>query len=39
VSSLRSGADLSHVFTPDKDALIPIKCYSPELIVHPAEKA
>ena len=36
ITSLRSGADLSHIFTPDKDALIPIKCYSPEIIVHPA---
>lgn len=34
VSALRSGADLSHIFCP-VDALIPIKCYSPEIIVHP----
>jgi len=35
---LRAGADLSHIFTPEKDALIPLKSYSPELIVHYAEK-
>lgn len=34
VSALRSGADLSHIFTPSEAALIPIKCYSPEIIVH-----
>ena len=28
---------MSHIFTPDSSALIPIKCYSPEIIVHPAE--
>ena len=37
-SALRSGADLAHIFTPDESALIPIKCYSPEIIVHLAEK-
>ena len=36
ISSLRAGSDLSHIFTPDEDALIPMKCYSPEIIVHPA---
>lgn len=35
VSSLKSGADLAHIFC-HKDASIPIKSYSPELIVHPA---
>ena len=35
---MRAGADLSHIFTPEKDALIPLKSYSPELIVHYAEK-
>ncbi len=34
VSALRSGSDLSHIFCPT-EALIPIKCYSPEIIVHP----
>lgn len=34
VSALKSGADLSHVFC-HVDAAIPIKSYSPELIVHP----
>lgn len=33
-TALRIGADLSHVFCM-KSAGIPIKCYSPELIVHP----
>ena len=33
-SSLRSGADLTHIFTPHESALIPLKCYSPETIVH-----
>jgi ATP-dependent NAD(P)H-hydrate dehydratase len=33
-SALRSGSDLAHIFCP-LEALIPIKCYSPELIVHP----
>lgn len=33
VSALRAGADLSHIFCPD-EALVPIKCYSPEIIVH-----
>ena len=37
VSALRSGADLSHVFCPDKDATMAIKTYSPEIIVHPLE--
>jgi ATP-dependent NAD(P)H-hydrate dehydratase len=35
ISSLYTGSDLSHVFC-HVDAAIPIKCYSPELIVHPA---
>ena len=34
MTALRMGADLSHVFC-HRDAAIPIKCYSPELIVHP----
>lgn len=34
ITSLKSGADLSHVFC-HTEATIPIKCYSPELIVHP----
>eukprot|EP00803_Ostreobium_quekettii_P010299 evm.model.scf_32EXC.5 EVM.evm.TU.scf_32EXC.5 scf_32EXC:129448-132375(-) len=33
-SALRLGADLSHVFCSQKAAQV-IKCYSPELIVHP----
>ena len=33
-SALRSGADIVHVFCPE-EASIPIKSYSPELIVHP----
>ena len=33
-SSLRAGADLSHIFCIE-EAAIPIKSYSPELIVHP----
>ena len=37
ISSLRAGSDLSHIFTPDEEALIPLKCYSPEIIVHPAK--
>lgn len=37
ISSLRAGSDLTHIFTPDEDALIPLKCYSPEIIVHPAK--
>ena len=38
---LKSGADLSHIFCSKvnyilyKDAGIPIKSYSPEIIVHP----
>jgi ATP-dependent NAD(P)H-hydrate dehydratase len=35
ISSIKSGADLSHIFC-HKEAAIPIKSYSPELIVHPA---
>jgi ATP-dependent NAD(P)H-hydrate dehydratase len=35
ISSLKSGCDLAHVFC-HKDASIPIKSYSPELIVHPS---
>lgn len=34
VSSLKSGCDLAHVFC-TRSAGIPIKTYSPELIVHP----
>jgi ATP-dependent NAD(P)H-hydrate dehydratase len=34
ISSLYAGSDLAHVFC-HIDATIPIKCYSPELIVHP----
>lgn len=33
ISALRSGAELSHVFCTN-EASIPIKCYSPDLIVH-----
>jgi ATP-dependent NAD(P)H-hydrate dehydratase len=33
LSALKIGADLSHVFC-DKEAAVPIKSYSPELIVH-----
>ncbi|KAF0705697.1 hypothetical protein AaE_014402 [Aphanomyces astaci] len=34
MAALKTGVDLCHIFcTPD--AAIPIKCYSPELIVHP----
>jgi ATP-dependent NAD(P)H-hydrate dehydratase len=33
VAALRTGSDLAHVFCP-LEALIPIKCYSPEIIVH-----
>ena len=35
LSAIKSGSDLSHIFC-HKDAAIPIKSYSPELIVHPA---
>ena len=35
IAALRSGADLVHVFC-TSDAAIPIKSYSPDLIVHPA---
>ena len=35
ISSLKAGSDLSHVFC-HKESAIPIKSYSPELIVHPA---
>lgn len=34
IAALKFGADLCHVFCP-KAASIPLKCYSPELIVHP----
>jgi ATP-dependent NAD(P)H-hydrate dehydratase len=34
ISALRSGCDLSHIFC-TKSSSIPIKSYSPELIVHP----
>ena len=33
-SALYAGADISHIFCP-QEAAIPIKCYSPEIIVHP----
>jgi len=35
LSAIKAGADLSHIFC-HKDAAVPIKSYSPELIVHPA---
>ena len=35
ISALKAGSDLSHVFC-HTEAAIPIKSYSPELIVHPA---
>lgn len=35
LSVIKAGSDLSHVFC-HKDAAVPIKSYSPELIVHPA---
>jgi len=34
MSALRAGADLAHIFCTSA-AATPIKCYSPELIVHP----
>lgn len=34
IAALKFGADLVHIFCP-QSASIPIKCYSPELIVHP----
>ena len=34
ISALRSGGDLAHIFC-TKSAGIPIKSYSPEIIVHP----
>lgn len=34
IAALKVGGDLVHIFCP-KSAAIPIKCYSPELIVHP----
>eukprot|EP00871_Galdieria_phlegrea_P002715 jgi/Galph1/3444/GphlegSOOS_G2074.1 len=37
ISSLRAGVDMAHVFCEDS-AAIPIKTYSPELIVHPVLK-
>ncbi|XP_066934508.1 ATP-dependent (S)-NAD(P)H-hydrate dehydratase-like [Clytia hemisphaerica] len=36
MSALRFGADLVHIFC-SQSAATPIKCYSPELIVHPME--
>lgn len=33
-ASLKAGGDIAHVFCPE-EASIPIKSYSPELIVHP----
>ena len=33
MAALRTGADLVQIYTP-QEALIPIKSYSPELIVH-----
>jgi len=35
LSAIKAGSDLSHIFC-HKDAAIPIKSYSPELIVHPS---
>jgi len=35
LSAIKTGSDISHIFC-HKDAAIPIKSYSPELIVHPA---
>lgn len=35
LSAIKSGADLSHIFC-HKEAAVPIKSYSPELIVHPS---
>lgn len=35
LSAIKAGSDLSHIFC-HKDAAVPIKSYSPELIVHPA---
>lgn len=32
--SLKSGADIAHIFC-SEEASIPLKCYSPEFIVHP----
>ena len=37
ISALRSGCDLCKVVCP-AEAAIPIKCYSPELIVDPVKK-
>lgn len=34
ISALKFGCDIVHIFCPQA-AAIPIKCYSPELIVHP----
>src|SRR5690242_13948873 len=34
ISALKTGSDLSHVFC-HVDAAVPIKSYTPELIVHP----
>ncbi|KAJ0398781.1 hypothetical protein ATCC90586_001305 [Pythium insidiosum] len=34
ISALKTGADLAHIFC-TREAAIPIKSYSPELIVHP----
>jgi ATP-dependent NAD(P)H-hydrate dehydratase len=34
VASLKSGADISHIFC-SEEAATPIKCFSPEFIVHP----
>ena len=35
LSAIKAGSDLSHIFC-HKDAAVPIKSYSPELIVHPS---
>ncbi len=35
LSAIKAGSDLSHIFC-HKEAAVPIKSYSPELIVHPA---
>lgn len=34
IAALKFGCDLVHIFC-TQSAAIPIKCYSPELIVHP----
>ena len=36
ISALRTGADLAHIFTPVKEAIVPLKSYTPDLVVHDA---